>query len=114
MNEFMGGKPTGLPNLKSRFTLALLEDSGWYRVNYQAADQLVWGYRAGCSFLTSCTNKPDLTPKAFCESNFLSESSNAYRYATYVCVGGERGRGGKGGRGGEGGFANTLRRIYSR
>lgn len=34
----------------SGLTLALLEDSGWYHVNYSASDPLVWGRGQGCSF----------------------------------------------------------------
>ena len=39
----------------SEFTLALLADSGWYRVNYAAADAapLLWGRGAGCAALGS-------------------------------------------------------------
>ena len=35
----------------SEFTMALLEGSGWYKVNYTKADYLVWGRDRGCSFL---------------------------------------------------------------
>ena len=47
----------------SKFTLLLLEDSGWYKVDYTALDSLrqnslQWGKGLGCSFLTErCTNK---------------------------------------------------------
>lgn len=35
----------------SMFTLAFLEDSGWYKPNYNLADQLEWGYGEGCGFI---------------------------------------------------------------
>ena len=47
----------------SKFTLLLLEDSGWYKVDYTALNSLrqnslQWGKGLGCSFLTErCTNK---------------------------------------------------------
>nr|KAI8740481.1 leishmanolysin-like peptidase 2 [Biomphalaria glabrata] len=31
-------------------TLALFEDSGWYKVNYSQADKFIWGKDKGCSF----------------------------------------------------------------
>ena len=39
-------------------TLAALQDTGWYKVNFSAADDLVWGRGAGCVFGTQvCTKK---------------------------------------------------------
>ena len=41
----------------SGLTLALLEDSGWYAVNYSAATPLVWGRAQGCNFVSKpCTD----------------------------------------------------------
>lgn len=34
----------------SRLTLALMEDTGWYRANYDKAQDLVWGQGLGCAF----------------------------------------------------------------
>ncbi|PIO64155.1 hypothetical protein TELCIR_14227 [Teladorsagia circumcincta] len=34
----------------SRLTLALFEDSGWYRVNYDKAEEMPWGRNLGCGF----------------------------------------------------------------
>ncbi|XP_030853296.1 uncharacterized protein LOC755833 isoform X2 [Strongylocentrotus purpuratus] len=39
----------------SRFTLAFLEDTGWYKVNYDLADPFTWGRDLGCGFVNkSC------------------------------------------------------------
>lgn len=39
----------------SRITLALMEDSGWYKANYSMASPLSWGKGLGCSFaMKSC------------------------------------------------------------
>ncbi|XP_065185667.1 leishmanolysin-like peptidase [Sycon ciliatum] len=39
----------------SRLTMSLMEDTGWYGVNYSLADDLVWGKNAGCDFVSqSC------------------------------------------------------------
>lgn len=35
----------------SYFTLALLEDSGWYQANYSKAEALVYGQYEGCGFI---------------------------------------------------------------
>ncbi|KAL3104237.1 hypothetical protein niasHS_002264 [Heterodera schachtii] len=53
-NEAMTGTHTQNP-VYSRLTLALMEDSGWYRANYSTAEQLHWGHGLGCSFaMESC------------------------------------------------------------
>lgn len=47
------------PPALSIFTLALLEDSSWYGVDYAAADNLRWGFRGGCTFFDGqCLNWP--------------------------------------------------------
>lgn len=39
----------------SRITLALMEDTGWYRADYANAKPLAWGKGLGCEFATkSC------------------------------------------------------------
>jgi len=41
----------------TEFTLALLEGSGWYSVNYAMAEPIYWGKGQGCAFLNSkCVN----------------------------------------------------------
>ncbi|KAK6048960.1 hypothetical protein COOONC_13535 [Cooperia oncophora] len=35
----------------SRITLALFEDSGWYRVDYDNAENMTWGKGLGCDFV---------------------------------------------------------------
>lgn len=49
-NEYMTSNYIEEP-VVSRFTLALLEDTGWYQVNQNVAEDLVWGNGAGCDFL---------------------------------------------------------------
>jgi len=40
----------------SEFTLAVLEDSGWYVVNYSQADNITWGKNQGCDFFYNKCN----------------------------------------------------------
>lgn len=43
----------------SGLTLSLLEDSGWYRVNYSVADPLFWGRGQGCNFVAQACSTWD-------------------------------------------------------
>lgn len=53
-NEAMTGTHTQSP-VFSRITLALMEDSGWYKANYSMASPLKWGKNLGCDFaMRSC------------------------------------------------------------
>jgi hypothetical protein len=48
--EFMIADSYG-ENYISNFTLALLEDSGWYKVDYSKSESVLWGKNRGCEFL---------------------------------------------------------------
>nr|CAD7589812.1 unnamed protein product [Timema genevievae] len=53
-NEAMTGTHTQNP-VYSRITLALMEDTGWYKANYSMAQPLDWGRNYGCDFaMKSC------------------------------------------------------------
>lgn len=53
-NEAMTGTYTQNPVI-SRITLALMEDTGWYSVNYDNAAEYEWGKNLGCDFVkNSC------------------------------------------------------------
>ncbi|KAI4316786.1 hypothetical protein L6164_024731 [Bauhinia variegata] len=55
MNEIMTGS-VDTRSVVSKMTLALLEDSGWYKANYSMADHLDWGRNQGVEFVTSPCN----------------------------------------------------------
>lgn len=63
----------------SRFTLALMEDTGWYKVDYSMAEPLVWGKNLGCLFAkNSCkawmgANGGSIEP--FCDKMMGASSS---------------------------------------
>uniref|UniRef100_A0A8D0LBB6 Leishmanolysin-like peptidase n=1 Tax=Sphenodon punctatus TaxID=8508 RepID=A0A8D0LBB6_SPHPU len=53
-NEAMTGSHTQ-NRVFSRITLALMEDTGWYKANYSMAEKLDWGRGRGCDFvMKSC------------------------------------------------------------
>ncbi|XP_068085914.1 leishmanolysin-like peptidase [Anabrus simplex] len=53
-NEAMTGTHTQNP-VYSRITLALMEDTGWYKANFSMAQSLAWGHHFGCDFaMKSC------------------------------------------------------------
>jgi len=56
----------------SPFTLALLEDSGWYRANFSMAKTISFGHGAGCNFVFEPCIQNNIIPKYsreyFCNS----------------------------------------------
>lgn len=76
--ELMGPIITpGSPSALSVLTLALMEDTGWYQVDYRGAGQLGFGLGAGCEFVTKgCIDRatgqaPDWVENEFCASPFI-------------------------------------------
>ncbi|KAI5628088.1 leishmanolysin-like peptidase [Silurus asotus] len=74
VNEAMTGSHTQ-NRVFSRITLAIMEDTGWYRANYSMAEDLEWGKGLGCDFvMKSCKfwidqqrkMKPTVSP--YCDS----------------------------------------------
>lgn len=56
-NEYMTASAISHDAVYSKFTFALLEDSGWYQPSYESVDEIDWGKGRGCEFLESCDNK---------------------------------------------------------
>jgi len=73
-NEAMTGTVHTDNPIYSRITLALMEDSGWYRPDYSKAQELIWGQGAGCDFVKkSCKELMDIaietdTATPFCNT----------------------------------------------
>jgi len=63
-NEYMTASSISDARI-SQFTLALLEGSGWYKVNYDMADAYFWGKGEGCGFMSSTSSKY----KEFCSGS---------------------------------------------
>jgi len=80
--EIMGAVFSQSVNLLSPLSLALLEDSGWYRANYQSeyVQISMFGHGAGCDFvenncIDSKGNVPDVFKEHFCNTP-ITISSN--------------------------------------
>jgi len=56
MNEYMTGTESAFP-VRSKITLGLFYDSGWYDIDESQGERLLWGRARGCSFYTQdCGN----------------------------------------------------------
>lgn len=51
MNDFMVSDADLPGTVYSEITFAAFEDTGWYKVNYELAGNLIWGKNWGCEFL---------------------------------------------------------------
>jgi hypothetical protein len=51
--EALSGVISPTTNILSHLTLALMEDSGWYRANYTQGGMSPWGLGAGCDFVNA-------------------------------------------------------------
>jgi len=52
MNEYMTASEIRDARI-TKFTLSLLDSTGWYKVNYKMQEPIYWGKGKGCSFLDS-------------------------------------------------------------
>ena len=80
-NELMTSQMTGNPSL-SGFTLNLLEDSGWYKINFDLQENFLWGKNKGCDFFYNCDNNTNLE---FCQNESEISCSENYEFKT-VCA----------------------------
>jgi len=79
-NELMTSQKVSIPSL-SMFTLYLMNDSGWYTVDFAQADDITWGKYMGCDFVhNSCSPKY----KEFCSTEGKTGCSTDYGAKT-IC-----------------------------
>lgn len=74
------------------FTLALLEDSGWYKVDYQMAEAVSFGLNAGCGFVEDeCIGNKDTDASSmhfFCDGpGFYNRCAPTSRNKAYTRMG---------------------------
>ena len=76
--EALSGVISPTTNILSHITLALMEDSGWYKANYTQGQASPWGLNAGCDFVTdTCLIPSATTPQipAYSRGYFCNEGS---------------------------------------
>ena len=79
----MNSEHYSLEMVISEFTLALLEDSGWYKVNYYTGGLMRFGKNKGCSFINN---------DCLLNSQFKNEFFN-FNDMKYGCSSGRQSRG---------------------
>lgn len=69
-NDFMSATDT-MPSLLSKLSLGMAEDSGWFQVDYNYAEPLVYAKNAGANFqdLATCPGARTPVPKGFCPAS---------------------------------------------
>lgn len=65
-NEMMTASDMYVKTVYSAFTMAVMEDSGWYQPNYEMAGLFPWGENEGCGFINNVCNGAIKYKKEFC------------------------------------------------
>lgn len=79
-NEIMTGSSTHEARF-SKLSMHILEDSGWYQVNYGFADAWSWGENKGCGFVNDlCESSTQY--EEFC---YNSNGNSCDEYGRYTC-----------------------------
>lgn len=67
--DFMIGSTDVNDVVFSDVTMALFEDSGWYKVNYEYTTSMIWGKDQGCDFIEElCVEDSNIKFKEFCNT----------------------------------------------
>ena len=76
LGEYMNGYSYTEEQVISEFTLAVLEDSGYYKVNYYTGGLMRFGKNKGCQFLQGqCINSPSQKINELFENEFFDSTS---------------------------------------
>jgi hypothetical protein len=82
--EVMSSTTDPFANHYSPMTLALLEDSGWYKAKFNRSTTPSWGRHAGCSFAMDKCVTPDVEPvHPFCTVAQSQHCTSDYMYRAY-------------------------------
>jgi len=68
--------PRGIPEHLSPFTLALMEDTGWYKANWALSRNPSFGHGAGCDFVNEPCIVNDTVP-SYAEPYFCDTTDKA-------------------------------------
>ncbi|KAL7469167.1 hypothetical protein ACHAXS_009429 [Conticribra weissflogii] len=87
--ESLSGVISPTTNVLSPVTLAILEDSGWYKANYTKSHVSPWGHSVGCDFVSSpCLvgggNGRDGTLPSYSRGFFCNKASSRACSPTYT------------------------------
>jgi hypothetical protein len=76
-NEYMTASNPRTPSY-SRVSFAVLEDTGWYKIDYSYADPFYWGKDEGCDFFDDkCIDNEKASFPVFCTENPGADGQNA-------------------------------------
>ena len=90
LGDYMNGVIYPEEQVISEFTLALLEDSGYYKANYYTGGLMRFGKHKGCNFVfNKCINNGEVDSKF--KNEFFFELYSAYKYDT-SCSSGRQSR----------------------
>lgn len=77
--DFMSTRVNAYDVVFSDVSMALFEDSGWFRVNYAYTSEVIWGYHRGCSWLLQpCISAQTAIETEFCDSASLPRCDYTY------------------------------------
>ena len=66
-NDFMAPDIDQYDIVDSDISLAVLQDSGWYRVDFKYSNPITWGFHQGCDFLEEkCVSNSQTLTDDFC------------------------------------------------
>ena len=89
LGEYMNSKIHTPEQAISGFTLALLEDSGWYKTNKYTGGLMRFGKNQGCDFLFKDCEVSDVSKNKFKNDLFTGDSSDLFRA---TCTSGRQSR----------------------
>ena len=91
LGEYMTGEVYTPDEVISEFTLALLEDTGYYKANYYTGGLMQFGKNKGCEFLNSkCINNGAINSKF--SNEFFDNINNEINFADTSCSSGRQSR----------------------
>ena len=92
LGEYMNGYSYTEEQVISEFTLAVLEDSGFYKPNYYTGGLMRYGKHKGCAFLTErCINNETHKTNENFENEFY-DTINKYKSIESTCSSGRQSR----------------------
>ena len=92
LGEYMNGYAYTEEQVISEFTLAVLEDSGYYKANYYTGGLMRYGKHKGCAFLTEkCIDKTTHKTNENFENEFY-DTINKYKSIESTCSSGRQSR----------------------